>query len=381
MTDNFIPLIAICISLLAVSLAIYLYFITKIFTLKEYREKKREAMLNWVHENLIEDVYIPLTEYAGAISDELSQETPRKEIMLYRISKFLHYVFKNREIFGGDMYFTPNEYSNRAIENISDKIISELNVIYYSTYTKNPTERRIVILEFLATCAKCRNYSEFKLLISGRSIFNKDLTDEINKLKDGYSNDQYIPRGYCDRSDMFLNPVNDLLNPQNLEQAWRKAKLYAYCSLFNKLFMYELHDIHDSWYADHPDTLKHYQLIDVIGWVNELVENIEDKLKHDPRLCGTSYPISSVDDINTELNNVKQELLATIDPSKITILKREINRLEILKTIKLFCTISSRRYEVLKLDKSEEFYRNIITMDISKNLLTKILKIRYWMVR
>jgi len=379
MTDNLIPLTAICISLLAVSLAIYLYFITKIFTLKEYREKKREAMFNWVHGNLIEDVYIPLTEYAGAISDELSQETPRKEIVLYRISKFLHYVFKNREIFGGDMYFTPNEDSNRAIGNISDKIISELNIIYYLPYTKNPTERRIVILEFLATCAKCRNYSEFELLISGKPIFNRDLTNEINGLKSAYN---YLPFGRRDYINVLLSPVANLLNPPNLEQAWRKAKIYAYCSLFNKLVMYEIHKIYDSWYAEYPDALKYRQLIYVIDWVNNLVKKMDDKLKRYPNIGIISYSKpSSITYISDLLNNEKKKLLSATCTSGQIEAKSNIAQLELLMSIELFYIISPQKYEVLERGRSKEFYRYIITMDVSKNLLTKILKIRYWMVR
>ena len=66
---NIIPIIAICISTVAISLAIYLYFMTKIFEMKKYKEKKREAMFNWVHENLIESVYIPLADYAKVISE------------------------------------------------------------------------------------------------------------------------------------------------------------------------------------------------------------------------------------------------------------------------------------------------------------------------
>ena len=215
--DNIIPLIAICLSSLAISVAIYLYFMTKIFEMKKYKEKKREAVFNWVHENLIESVYIPLAEHAKVISEELlsqradrTDETDRTEIMLYRISKFMHYVFKNRETFGSDMYFTPNGADNRHLENISDRIISEITTVYDREYGKNPIERRIVILEFIATCAKCRNYSEFKLLIRGRPIFDRDLTVEINNLRDAYSDDYYLLFGYCDPAGVFLNPMNAL---------------------------------------------------------------------------------------------------------------------------------------------------------------------------
>lgn len=375
------------VPIIAIFLTLIIYTITKIFTLKEYREKKREAMFNWVHENLIEDVYIPLTEYTEAISYELSsQKTCKKEIVLYHISKFLHYVSKNREIFGGYIYFTPHKKSNRLLENISEKIRSEIDTIYDLQGDKNPTERRIVILEFLATCAKCRNYFEFKSLIRGRPIFNNDLTDEINKLKDAYTDDYYLLFGCSDHTDMLLNPIDKLINPKNLGQTWRKAKLYAYCSLFSKLLTYEIHKIYDSWYvepwyAKYPDTREYHQLVDVIDLVNCLVAETDMRLVDGYKLREKSYHELSVNTINTLLDLTKQGLSSTAETSKKIELNKEINRLETLKSIELLSIISPRKINALKTNRSEEFYKNVADMELSKNSVIKNIKSKYYICK
>ncbi len=356
---NVIPIIAICISTVAISLAIYLYFMTKIFEMKKYKEKKREAVFNWVHENLIESVYIPLAEHAKAISEELlfqradrTDETDRTEIMLYRISKFMHYVFKNRETFGSDMYFTPNGADNRHLENISDRIISEITTVYDREYDKNPIERRIVILEFIATCAKCRNYSEFKLLIRGRPIFDRDLTVEINNLKDAYSDDYYLLFGYCDPAGVFLNPMNALINPKNLWQAWTTAKLYAYCSLFNKLFIYEIHKMYDSWYVEYPDTIKHHQLLDTIGWVNKIVKETDERLVDDNELRQKPYDknnaLKDITLFNSMLSDAKQKPSSAINSRMEMGSNEKISRIEVLRSIEVLYTISLQRHEILE---------------------------------
>lgn len=383
-----LPLIAICFSLFAISIAIYLYFMTKVFMLKEYDAKegeaKRETMRSWVHENLIEDVYIPLAEYALAISHTLSQERYGEDVVLYRISKFLHYIFKNRRVFGGDIYFTPHESSNRLLETISERITSEINTIYDIQDDKNLIERRTVILEFIAACAKSKNYSEFRLLISGRSIANKDLTDEISRLMDGYSNDHYLPRRYGDHSSTFLDPINELINSQNLGQVWIRAKLYAYCSLFNKLLMYEIHQVYDSWYVEHPDTPKHHQLFDVIDLVEGIVTRVDGLLKRDRE---EFYSKSRADEIDTKLNILKKSLSSVTDPNAEEIKQKmkqlenermELERIEfqhsnckieMSKSIDLLRNISSQRDEVLKRNESEEFYKNIVSMKIFDRLL------------
>lgn len=364
----------ISLPLIAIIIAITIYFITKIFILKEYREvekrTKREAMLSWLHENLIESIYIPLAEHAKVISEELllqkvdrTDRTDRTEIMLYRISKFLHYVFKNRETFGSDMYFTPNGDDNRHLENISDRIISEMTTVYDREYDKNPTERRIVILEFLATCAKCRNYSEFKLLISGRPIFDRDLTVEINNLRDAYSDDYYLLFGYRDPAGVFLNPINGIINPKNLWQAWTTAKLYAYCSLFNKLFIYEIHKMYDSWYVEYPDTLKHHQLLDIIGWVNEIVKETDARLVGDYELRQKPYDknnvLNDIGILNNILSDAKQKPSSAINSRMEIGSNKEISRIEVLRNIEVLYTISLQRHEMLESYTSEEFYKSI----------------------
>ena len=385
-----LPLIAICFSLFAISIAIYLYFMTKVFMLKEYDAKegeaKRETMRSWVHENLIEDVYTPLAEHALAISYTLSQKRYGEDVVLYRISKFLRYIFKNRRIFGGDMYFTPHESSNRLLETISERITSEINTIYDIQDDKNPTERRTVILEFIAACAKSKNYSEFRLLISGRSIANKDLTDEIGRLMDEYSNDHYLPRRYGDHSSIFLDPINELINPQNLGQAWIRAKLYAYCNLFNKLLMYEIHQVYDSWYVEHPDTPKHHQLFDVIDLVEGIVTRMDRLLERDRKRREEFYSKSRADEIDTKLNILKKSLSSVTDPNAEEI-KQQMKRLEseleservelehiefqhsnckseMSKSIELLHSISSQRDKVLKKNKSREFYKTVMSMKI-----------------
>lgn len=240
-------------------------------------------------------------------------------------------------------------------------------------------------MEFIAACAKSKNYSEFRLLISGRSIANKDLTDEIGRLMEGYSNDHYLPRRYGDHSSIFLDPINELINPQNLVQAWIRAKLYAYCSLFNKLFMYEIHKIYDSWYIDHPNTLDYYQLADTISLVNRIVKKIDDKLEDDPHIHKESYSKSSMEETHKKLAILKQGLASTGDSTDKKEIEQKIkqfeNKLEILECVELLGAISPHRDKVLEENRSEEFYRKILNIKISKNKWIDYIKFRLHMVK
>jgi hypothetical protein len=95
----------------SIYLPFVIYLISKLFAIKEYREKQNKAMFDWVTSTLFDQVYEPLKEFSEEIPTvinpynedwETVDEDYRRDVLLFSTAKFLHYAFKNREKVGGD---------------------------------------------------------------------------------------------------------------------------------------------------------------------------------------------------------------------------------------------------------------------------------------
>lgn len=250
---------------LSAFLALIIYLITKFFTIKEYSEKKRQKMFDWVTSNLFDKVYEPLKQSANEISEALS---PRHwkgaakdyqiDVLLFSIAKFLHYAFKNREKVGKDDFFTRSNLSNAYLSRLLNTIIKELKEIIYISDSFEGGEgdkSAVTKLYFLATCGKAKNFPEFMSLIERGETSNDNLEKEINQFKDVYSKKDYLSREDSENYTMFVAMLNGILNEDNHEQGWERAKLYTHCTLFHKLLSYEIHRMYDTWYVGYPENI------------------------------------------------------------------------------------------------------------------------------
>lgn len=234
-----------------VSLAFILYIITKLFAIKEYREQNKRIMLDWVSSNLFDEVYEPLKQSASKVSETLTSweykkrraEDYQRDVLLFSIAKFLHLAFKNREKIGGDVFFTQSDLSNDYLHRLLNNILKELTKTIYLSESSEGGERdesAVTKLYFLATCGKAKNFPEFMSLIESGNTSNDDLKKEIDQFKDAYSEKGYLSREDSENYSMFVVMLNRILDENDHEQGWERAKLYAYCALFHKLLSYEL---------------------------------------------------------------------------------------------------------------------------------------------
>ena len=293
-----------------VSLAFLIYFITKYFTIKEYSEKKKEKMLEWVHDTLFDKVYEPLKHYTSKISGilnpredwEKAEKDYRRDVLLFSVSKFMYYSYTmvEQDIAGKSEFFTMYNRSNDYLHRLLEKIIRELKQVCAGTESalvSGSLEESIVIkLQFLATCGKARNYAEFKPLIEGDSRLNPALALELNLLKETYSGKGYLPKDNREIYSMFVTLLGEIFNENDPAQKWRKAKLYAYCTLFHKLLAYELHRMYDTWYVGYQDNLDLNELFYTIDRVFELTESADkyEKLCAEYReLCDREWDIEN----------------------------------------------------------------------------------------
>ena len=296
-------LILTCVS---ASVAVILYLITKIFSITQYREKKRMTMFDWVSSNLFDKVYEPLKQSTNEVSEALTSRGHWKgaakdyqtDVLLFAIAKFLHLAFKNREKVGKDEFFTQSDLSNDYLSRLLNKIIKELRKIIYlsgSSEGGDRDESAVTKLYFLATYGKAKNFPEFKSLIEGRlhpdylqRLFERGETSiavleaEINLLKYTHSEKGYLSREDSENYSMFLDVLNRLLNDH--EQRWERAKLYAYCTLFHKLLHYEIHRMYDTWYVGGQETVNLNELFYTIERVLE-IEKYEKLCDEYNELC------------------------------------------------------------------------------------------------
>ena len=297
-----LPLI---VTVVSVSLGFLIYVVTKFFTIKEYSEKKRKGMFDWVSSNLFDEVYEPLKESAEEVSTvlnphgewEKANEEYRKDVLLYSTANLLHYAYKNQDKVGNHIFLTQYDLSNDYLRRLSEKIISEFKQIYAEPMLAggNIDENAVIKLDFLATYGKIKYYSIFKSLIAGyffpyhlqgrskrgEKIFGFwkeeiDILEKINLLKRTYSRKGYLSSEDSENYSKFVDMTGKILDENDHEQRWRRAKLYAYCALFHKLLHYEIHRMYDTWYVGYPETLDLNELFYTIDRVFEITESKEE---------------------------------------------------------------------------------------------------------
>lgn len=288
--------------LISIFLAFLIYFITRYFTIKEYGEKKKETLFGWVSTTLFEEVYAPLKEHANEVSTVLhphgewgkANETYRRDVLLFSIAKFLHCAFKNREIIGSDEFFTQYDPSNRYLSKLLVKIISEFKQICTEPVLAdgNLDEGAVIKLQFLATFGKAKNYGVFKSLIVGsfspyhlqkRSKRGEkfidfwkeeiDILERIKLLKRAYSGKGYLSTENFVNYSLFVDRIDKTFYENDPSKRWLRAKLYAYCALFHKLFSYELDRMYG--YVGGPENFDLNELFYAIEKIFEITESKE----------------------------------------------------------------------------------------------------------
>ena len=245
-------------------------------------------MLEWVHDTLFDKLYEPLKVYASEISCILyprgywkkAEKDYRRDVLLFSVSKFMYYsTMEGQNIVGKSDFFTMYNLSNDYLCRLSEKIIREFKQVYAGTKSAlvgGSLEESIVIkLQFLATCGKARNYAEFKPSIEGDRRLNPALALELNLLKETYSGKGYLPEDNREIYSMFVTSLGEIFNEKDPVQKWRRAKLYAYCTLFHKLLAYELHRMYDTWYVGYQDNLDLNELFYTIDRVFTLTESAD----------------------------------------------------------------------------------------------------------
>jgi hypothetical protein len=286
-------------------LALILYLVTKFFAIKEYSEKKRKGMFDWVSTNLFDAVYEPLKESAEEVSTILNpygewegaNKDYRKDVLLFSSANFMHYVLKNQEKVGNYIFLTQYELSNEYLRRLSGTISSVFKQIYSEPILGdgNLDESTTIKLQILATYGKVKDYADFKSLIAG-DFPHYDLQDlpkskekfidfwkeeiaileRINLLKRTYAEKGYLSREDSENYSKFVDMTGEIFNENDHEQRWTRAKLYAYCALFNKLLHYEIHRMYDTWYVGYPETLDLNELFYTIDRVFEITESKEE---------------------------------------------------------------------------------------------------------
>ena len=124
--------------------------------------------------------------------------------------------------------------------------------------------------------------------------------------------------------------------------------------------------MYDSWYVEYPDTIKHHQLLDTIGWVNEIVKETDERLVGDCELRQKPYDkndaLNDITLLNSMLSDAKQKPSSAINSRMEMGSNEGISRLEVLRSIEVLYTISLQRHEMLESYNSEEFYKSIIDL-------------------
>jgi hypothetical protein len=215
-------------------------------------------MFDWVHGNLTEDIYVPLSAWTLSICHVLrwSEATPfeyRENIFLYRLAKFMSYIYKNRAIVGDDVFFTTNTKGNYYLYLLSSSILKDIMEILQFPYTEENMssvnkEKNLMSIEFLSKLGECINYTEFILILDGKNVVSTVLRNEVSILKDSlieknvFSSNEDCVKYYKDSINSFFG--------SDFESSQKRIKLFTLCYLFNDLLSYELYKIYDSWYDE-----------------------------------------------------------------------------------------------------------------------------------
>jgi hypothetical protein len=188
----------------------------------------------------------------------------------------------------------------------------------------NIHEGAAINLQFLAAYGKAKNYSEFKTWITGRATpyYLQELTErekasiailkdeidileKITLLKSAYSEEGYLSEDDSENYSTFLKLLGRVFDEHNSEQKFRRAKLYACCTLFHKLLRFEMHRMYDSWYIGYKNRVDLNELFYVIDKVFEIIESKESLASEDE--------IKALYDISLDKNKLFEEIKSNRD--------------------------------------------------------------------
>jgi len=273
-------------------LTLIVYCITKIFSVTEYHKKRREAVFGWIHENLIQEIYIPLVKYSKEIS-EASDLGKGNELqidnLLFMVSKFLNYMYKNRKYVGGDEFFTQNRLSNKKLGDISFKAIDEIAELYNDLGKRG----KPLVIQFLALCGNMKNYSDFIAVMAGNQIYDKNLFDEI-QIKN-----KFIFKGK-DYYQIIKSPISSLNDKDDIMQLYKRTKLCVLFSLFSILLTYEISRVYKAWFVPHNDEVNLNKLLFRIEATLSFIDTFELQIKEYLETDIKCYEISEEIRINEE---------------------------------------------------------------------------------
>jgi hypothetical protein len=176
-----------------------------------------------------------------------SEKEYKHHYFMYALSKSLKYQYMDKRIVGDVFFYTQSPSSNKYLIFLLNSIKQEINGIFENGASNDGiTERRLIALQFLSRLGNCENYTEFILLLNGRPISDSSLDAEIKILRDGLFIESLIPEMH-EQIESYRSSIELFFN-DDIENKWTRAKLYAYCILFNFLMSYELYNMYDSWY-------------------------------------------------------------------------------------------------------------------------------------
>ena len=252
-------------------LTLIVYCITKIFSVTEYHKKRREAVFGWIHENLIQEIYLPLVKYSKEISEASYFEKENElqiDNLLFAISKFLDYISKNRKYVGGDEFFTQNRLSNKKLGDLSVKAIEEIAELYNDFGERD----KPLVIQFLALCGNTKNYSDFIAVMDGNQIYDKNLFDEIQIKK------EIIFEGR-DYYKIIKSPIALLNDKDDIMQLYKRTKLCVLFALFSALLTYEISRVYKAWFVPHNDEVNLNKLLFRIEATLSFIDKFELQIK------------------------------------------------------------------------------------------------------
>ena len=342
------------LAIIGLTFSFTVFILTKFFSLKEVKEKKKGMMFNWVHEKLTGDIYTPLSTWAMNLSEVLrwknSSNLYRETVFLYNLSKFLKFLYMNRKVVGDDIYFTRSYSSNYYLKILSELIVLEVNHIF-DVLDTNKACKRLISIEFLSILGYSENYTEFMSLLHGRNISNDNLSTKVKTLRDNMF-EEGIFLTLNNQIKYYINSTEHIFN-NKINFEWGRVKLYSYCCLFYHIISFELSEIYSSWYKEEREKFNRNDvqkyIKKIIGFIEETEIYYMEYLKFYDDVIYSNTNVCFFMNVNT-LNKLLKKINLNIKKSKDL-------RKEELKTEKKL--IMLQIYEKTLEDKIKFLYTNV----------------------
>ena len=250
--SQFLSNIASEITIVSIIVTLAIAVVGWYFFWRQEKEKKKGMMFDWVQDELSTKIYIPLNGWVKALNEVLSswdnsEINYKSTFLLYTLSKFLKYRYMNRHTVGDDVFFTKSISSNRYLYELIGYILIEINMVLEKNLPEiEKSEKRFILTQFLSKLGNCNNYTEFILLIRGRKLYNKPLSDEVNvRINDLYEEGFLFK--LTDQMDFYLTAVRALF-ASDVESCYLRTKLKTHCLLFYYIMGSELYHMYSDWY-------------------------------------------------------------------------------------------------------------------------------------